>query len=136
MKKATPQSIGVWAVGAVVLVGYQIAVQRWPVVSGAERLGVTVVIATTYLSMNLMEQVPPRALLPSKLNSAGRNALNIMNFASGLGIAISFFYLSGLMARPSVGSTLFWAAIVGLVVGVALQLVFALVTPAGRAAES
>jgi hypothetical protein len=128
MKKATPQSIAAWSVCAAGLVGYQIAVQRWPLVAGWERLKVIVLIGVLYLAMKLMDDAPPRALFPSKLNSRRRNALNVANLVAGVAVAISLVYLSGLVGHPQVGSMLFWSAVGGTVAGTIFQLVFSLVT--------
>ncbi len=128
MKKATPRSLAVLSFCATWLVGYQVAIQRWPVMVGGGRLGVFGLLGALYLSMNLMEDAPPRALFPSKLNSRGRNVLNIGNFLAGLAGASSLLYLSGLFGRLQVGSILFWSALAVLIASVLIQLVFALVT--------
>ena len=114
MKKVTPKSIGVWAVAATI--------------AQAQRLITGVAIVLLVVSMSLMRDAPPRALLPSASNNAQRNMLNIANFAVALCGALAFMYLAGLFGHPLVGSVSFWIACGGLAAAVLFQAGFAMAT--------
>lgn len=128
MKKATPKSIATWAIGAGAIVGYQFARTRYPAIGLVERLGIFFVIGVLTLSLNLMDDAPPQALLPSKLNSPTRNVWNIANIVGGIVGSASFFCLSGLFGIPAVGSPMFWTAIAGLSGCILVQTAFAIAT--------
>jgi hypothetical protein len=74
-----------------------------------------------------MEEVPREALFPSKHNTLARNALNIANIVAGIVGGASYIYLGGLFAPPNLGSSIFWAAIIGMTLCFGIQAIFAVV---------
>jgi hypothetical protein len=123
MKRQTPKSLAILAVGCGLLIASELAGIQ------LRGLGLGVLIAMMFLSLRLMEEVPREALFPSKHNSAARNALNVTNFVAGLAGGASYIYLGGLIARPSPGSSIFWAASIGMALCFSVQAIFALVPP-------
>jgi len=123
MKRQTPKSLAVLAVGLGLLVAAELTnIQLRGFALGA-------LIAMLFLSLRLMEEVPRNALFPSKHNSTARNVLNVGNFVAGIVGGAGVLYLSGSFGPPNVGSPAFWPAAIGMGLCFAIQGMFTLVPP-------
>ena len=124
MKRQTPKSLAVLAVGCGLVVASEFAgIQLRGLALGA-------LIGMLFLSLRLMEEVPRNALFPSKHNSSVRNALNVANFVAGIAGGAGYLYLGGLFGPPNVSSFIFWPAVFGAALCFAIQEMFSVV-PSG-----
>jgi hypothetical protein len=103
-KKITAPALALWSAGMLALIGFQVALTKWPELKALRHLGTLAALLTIPGMSLLMRDVPRHQVSVSPRNSRSRNLINGANIGGGLLMIVAAMALLGFFSPVLPGS--------------------------------